>query len=321
MAMTNAQLDVINAIAQNDMPKARKAARAAVAEDTSKKNAWDCKRLARLLDPTLNPDLIKLPYKVDGILEAEYPVETFIPERYYLSPREEKLFKHIERMRRVCDELAEMRINYPNTVLLHGASGTGKTMFGRYVACMLGLPFYYLNFSRAVDSLMGKTSQNIAAAFNYICTEPCVFMMNEIDCVSIRRAGGDGGTSGEMNRVTITIMQELDRITGRQIIIGATNRLDVLDDAILRRFSKHHEVTIPQDPKEAQKVISVFLDDAGVKYDKAEILNWCAGHNDKPQAWLIGRTVEAIARSVETGDPFRVIRSDLDERSVRTNQD
>ena len=87
MAMTNAQLDVIHAIAQNDMPKARKAARAAVAEDTSKKNADDCRRLACLLDPTINPDLIKLPYKVEGILEAEHPAETFIPERYYLSPR------------------------------------------------------------------------------------------------------------------------------------------------------------------------------------------------------------------------------------------
>lgn len=75
MAMTQCQLDVIEAIAQNDMPKARKAARAAVAEDTSKKNAYDCKRFARLLDPTLNPDLIKMPYKVDGILEAEHPRE------------------------------------------------------------------------------------------------------------------------------------------------------------------------------------------------------------------------------------------------------
>lgn len=315
MAMTNAQLDVINAIAQNDMPKARKAARVAVAEDTSKKNAWDCKRLARLLDPALNPDLIKMPYKVEGILEAEHPAETFIPKRYYLSPREEMLFEHIERMRRVCDNLADMRINYPNTVLLHGTSGTGKTMFGRYVACKLDLPFYYLNFSRAVDSLMGKTSQNIAAAFDYISAEPCVFMLDEIDCVSVRRAGGDGGTSGEMNRVTITIMQELDRITGRQIIIGATNRLDVLDDAILRRFSKHHEVTIPQDPDEAQYVISALLDDAGVEYDQSEILNWCTAYTDKPQAWLIGRTIEAIARSVETGEPFSIIRSGLDDSS------
>lgn len=304
MAMTQNQLAIIEAIAQNDMPKARKAARAAVAEDTSKKNAYDCKRFARLLDPTLNPDLIKLPFKVDGIIEAEHPSETFIPERYYLSPREEKLLGHIERMRRVCDELADMRINYPNTMLLHGPSGTGKTMFGRYIACKFELPFYYLNFSRAVDSLMGKTSQNIAAAFDYIRTEPCVFMLDEIDCVSLRRQGGHGGAEGELNRVTITIMQELDRITGRQLIIGATNRLDVLDDAILRRFSRHHEVTMPKDPEEARSVVRALLDDAGVEYDPDEIFNWCAVYDGKPQAWLIGRTVEAIARSVETGEPF-----------------
>lgn len=306
MAMTSAQLDVIDAIAQNDMPKARRAARAAVSEDTSKKNAWDCKRLARLLDPTLNPDLIKLPYKVEGILEAERPDETFIPERYYLSPRERELFAHIERMRGVCDALADMRINYPNTVLLHGPSGTGKTMFGRYVACKLDLPFYYLNFSRAVDSLMGKTSQNIAAAFDYIRTEPCVFMLDEIDCVSISRSGGHGGAAGEMNRTTITIMQELDRITGRQLIVGATNRLDVLDPAILRRFSKQHEVTIPCGPEEARSVVCSLLDNAGVAYDRAEIFNWCVANDGKPQAWLIARTVEAIARSVETGRPFAI---------------
>ncbi len=306
MAMTRCQLDVIEAIAQNDMPKARKAARAAIAEDTSKKNAYDCKRFARLLDPTLNPDLIKLPYKVDGILEAEHPRETFIPERYYLSPREAELLGHIERMRGVCDQLADMRINYPNTVLLHGPSGTGKTMFGRYVACKLDLPFYYMNFSRVVDSLMGKTSQNIAAAFDYIRTEPCVFMLDEIDCVSIRRSGSEGGPDGEFNRVTITIMQELDRITGRQLIIGATNRLDVLDSAILRRFSRHHEVTMPPDPEEARSVVRALLDDAGVEYDRAEIFNWCVIHDDKPQAWLIARTIEAIARSFETGDPFTI---------------
>lgn len=304
--MTKNQLDIIEAIAQNDMPKARKAARAAVAEDTSKKNAYDCKRFARLLDPTLNPDLIKLPFKVDGILDAEHPSETFIPARYYLSPREEELFGHIERMRRVCDGLAEMRINYPNSVLLHGPSGTGKTMFGRYVACRFDLPFYYLNFSRVVDSYMGKTSQNIAAAFDYIRTEPCVFMLDEIDCVSLRRSGGHGGAEGELNRVTITIMQELDRITGRQLVIGATNRLDVLDDAILRRFSKHHEVTMPANDEEASNVVRALLDDAGVEYDRTDVYNWCVVHGDKPQAWLVGRAVEAIARSVETGNPFKL---------------
>lgn len=303
MAMTKNQLAVIEAITKNDMPAARRAARVAVAEDTSKKNEYECKRFAKLLDPVLNPDLIRLPYKVEGLLQAEHPRETFLPSRYYLSPREANLFNHISRMRNVCDALAEKRINYPNTTLLYGPSGTGKTTFGRYIACMFDLPFYYLNFSSIVDSLLGKTSENISRVFDYIRTEPCVFMLDEIDCVSTKRCNS-GGAEQEFNRVTITIMQELDKISGRQIIIGATNRIDVLDDAIIRRFSKHHEVTLPQDEIEASRVIKLLMDDINEPYDREEIIEFCRKHDGESQAWLMGRAIEALARSIDQEKPF-----------------
>ena len=61
--------------------------------------------------------------------------------------------------------------------------------------------------------------------------------------------------------MTITIMQELDKCNGHMVLIGATNRRDVLDEAILRRFSLHHEVTPPQSAEEAALVMRAFLDD------------------------------------------------------------
>ena len=74
-AMTGNQIALIQAIANNDMPKARACARACITEDSSKKNAWECKHLGRLLDPVQNPNLEKLPYKIEGMLEVENPEE------------------------------------------------------------------------------------------------------------------------------------------------------------------------------------------------------------------------------------------------------
>lgn len=299
MAMTENMIALIRAITNNDMPKARAYARCCVAEDTSKKNAYDCKVLANALDPSLNPQLEDVPIAVRGMLEVENPRETFRVPRYHLSTREAELFGYIDRMRRVCGELAQMGIRRPNTTLLHGASGTGKTSFGRYVAALFDMPFYYVNFSRLVDSLMGKTSQNIASIFDYVRTVPCVLMLDEIDTVSTRRSGGGGGSTGELNRVTVTLMQEFDKLNNNQIVIGASNRLDIIDPALLRRFARTHEITVPADAVEASRVIKLLLDDAGIAYDRDEIIAFCEAHPGKSQAWLEGVTVEEIARAIE----------------------
>ena len=297
-AMTSNQIALIRAIAQNDMSKARTYARACVAEDTTKKNEWECTRLAKLLDPAMNPDLEKLPYKIEGMLEVEHPKESFQVSRYYLSPREAELFTRIDRERKVCDELMAMRIRRTNTTLIYGESGTGKTTFGRFVAAMFGLPFYYVNFARLVDSLMGKTSQNIAAIFDYVQTTPCVLMLDEIDTVSTRRKGDGGGTGGEINRITVTLMQEFDKLQNTQIVIGATNRLDIIDRALLRRFSRVHEVLIPQGEIEASRVIKLLLDDCGIGYDRDNLIDFCMANSGRSQAWLIGKTIEEIAATL-----------------------
>lgn len=119
-ALTPNQLDMIRAIASNDMPRARKAAQAALAEDESKKNYWDVGELKRMLDPSMNPWLAEVPYEIKGLIEVERPAESFIVERYWLSPREKEAFDHIVTMQSVCGKLAQMRVSYPNSTLLYG---------------------------------------------------------------------------------------------------------------------------------------------------------------------------------------------------------
>ena len=139
---------MIEAISQNDMPRARKAARAAVANCDTKKDEWFCGRYSKLLDESINPELLQLPYNIKGMVIEENLAATFHADQYFLSDREAEIINHIERMRRIADRLAEMNINYRNATLLHGVSGTGKTMFARYVAWTFKLPFYYVNFAK-----------------------------------------------------------------------------------------------------------------------------------------------------------------------------
>ena len=105
------------------------------------------------------------------------------------------------------------------------------------IAVIEGVAIYYINFSRVIDSHLGSTGSNIAKVFDFVRYTPCVLMLDEIDTVSKRRDGGSNA-EGELSRVTVTLMQEFDKLNGHQIVIGATNLIDLIDNALLRRFSR-----------------------------------------------------------------------------------
>lgn len=263
MGLTDNQKRLIQAISQNDIQSAKKCAIACVTEDTTAKNKYFCGKYKQILESSGN-NMMELPYDLKNILCVEDVSNSFKESRYYLSDREKAVFENIVRMKKVNEKLMEMGISYLNSTLLYGESGTGKTTFGRYVAYKTGLPFCYLNFSNLVDSYMGNTSKNISKAFNYVISNPCVFMLDEIDCISIERSNSsDGGSSAEMARVTITLMQEFDKLTNDIIVLGATNRIDRIDKALLRRFTANHEV-VKFTEREKHVFAMKYLSDIGM---------------------------------------------------------
>lgn len=301
MALTENEKRLIEAVTRSDLQQAKKAALACVVDDTSKKNEYWCRKYAGLLNNT--PTFLELPSNLKYKVSCEDLSNTFLEERYFLSEREKALYEHIVKTRKANEELAKLNINYLNSILLYGPSGTGKTTFGRYVAYKMGLPFMYINFSNLIDSLMGKTSANLSLVFNFVRDNKCVFMIDEIDTISIRRAGASDGASAELARTTVTLMQELDKLSNEHIVIGATNRMDVMDEALLRRFSKKHQVDILTVEEKIQMVFQ-YLNDVGVEYSEQNVRDYCVKSEDKPQSQIINEVVENIIKSVVDGESF-----------------
>lgn len=248
--------------------------------------------------------MVELPPDVQNLLFKEDVSGTFIPERYYVSKREADLTERILRKNRSAQRLGNAGINYLNATLLYGESGTGKTQFGRYLAYTMGVPFLYFNLSRTIDSYMGGTSKNLNKGFNYIKGTPCVFMIDELDAVSTNRANGDGtGAGGEMNRITVSLMQNLDQLSSDVVLLAATNRPELVDDAVKRRFSIKHEVKIFS-PEELLQMSEHFLADVKahadfrVDYDRKDLARYCA--SGVKQSEVIDTLTESLAAAVET---------------------
>lgn len=242
MALTNNNLEMIKAVAHNDIYTARKAALASLTEDTSKKNAWAVNYYKKMLIGNASVLMSNLPVDMQTFLVGEAP-GGFDVERYYVRDAEAAVVEDVVKMKLIADEMSVRRIPYRNTVLLYGESGTGKTELGRYIAYRLNLPFFYVSFVSMIDSYMGSTAKNIHKIFEFCNSIPCVLMLDEVDCVATKRSsGGSKGPDGELERTTITIMQELDCLPNHVTLIAATNRLDMVDDAMMRRFSIRHEI-------------------------------------------------------------------------------
>lgn len=270
MGLTDSQKRLIQSISECDMQAAKKYAIACLTEDTTEKNKWFVSKYKQILMSS-GANMTELPSDLKAILFAEDVSNSFKEKRYYLSEREKEVYETIVRMKKVNEKLMEKGIPYINSTLLYGESGTGKTTFGKYVAYKLELPFVYLKFSNLIDSYMGNTSKNISKAFGYAISNPCVFMLDEIDCISIRRSeASSGGTGGEMARITITLMQEFDKLTNDIVVIGATNRKDRIDEALLNRFSLKHEVK-PFTEDEKVEMIKRYLSDVDVRISYNEL--------------------------------------------------
>ena len=137
----------------------------------------------------------------------------------------------------------EVGARIPKGVILTGAPGTGKTLLAKAVAGEAGVPFFSISGSDFVEMFVGVGASRVRDLFEDAKKNaPCIVFIDEIDAVARRRGAGMGGGHDEREQTLNQLLVEMDGFGVNEgiIVMAATNRVDILDPAILRpgRFDR-----------------------------------------------------------------------------------
>lgn len=132
----------------------------------------------------------------------------------------------------------------PNRLLIYGLPGTGKTMLARDIAARLNLPLLTVRCDTLMSSLLGQTSKNLRQVFEFASQNPCVLFMDEFDALAGAR--GNERDIGELQRVVISLLQNIDALPEDLVLIASTNHEQLLDPAVWRRFSFRLPMSLPE---------------------------------------------------------------------------
>lgn len=197
------------------------------------------------------------------------------------------------------DRLARVGAAMPSRLLTYGAPGTGKTRMARYLAAVLGLPLLTVRCDTLVSSLLGQTSRNLRRVFEFSQQKPCVLFLDEFDALAGAR--GNERDVGELQRVVISLLQNIDALPDSTILIAATNHEQLLDPAIWRRFSFRVPMPLP-DAKLRAKMWAQFLAPYGVEgIDLVDLVSASEG--------ITGANIEQVCLDTKRG----AVLSDAEE--------
>jgi len=149
----------------------------------------------------------------------------------------------------------------PKGVMLVGPPGTGKTLLAKAIAGEAGVPFFSISGSEFVEMFVGVGASRVRDLFKKAKeNSPCIIFIDEIDAVGRQRGTGIGGGNDEREQTLNQLLTEMDGFEGNTgiIVIAATNRVDVLDSALLRpgRFDRQVTVDVP-DVKGRLEILNV----------------------------------------------------------------
>ncbi|ESU19970.1 AAA ATPase central domain protein [Flavobacterium cauense R2A-7] len=158
------------------------------------------------------------------------------------------------------DVLEKYDLPVVNKMLLYGKTGCGKTMTAKAIAKKLDKKIIIVNLANIVSSKLGETAKNIEGLFKEVNYESAVLFFDEFDSLGQIR-DYDNKDNSEMKRVVNAILQLIDHFPKKSILIAATNQIQMIDEALVRRFELKLEFTLP-----SKAVLDSYYDRLLAKY-------------------------------------------------------
>ncbi|MBS0265310.1 MAG: AAA family ATPase [Planctomycetes bacterium] len=141
------------------------------------------------------------------------------------------------------DSLREHGLTPRSKLLFHGPPGCGKSLSARALGKAMGIPAYVVRFDAVIGAYLGQTALHLRQLFNFAETNPCILLLDELDALGKRR--GNPLDVGELDRVVVALLQELEHSRPQGLVIGTSNLAKHLDDALWRRFDLTLEFKTP----------------------------------------------------------------------------
>jgi len=199
-----------------------------------------------------------------------------------------------------------MGAEMPKGILLEGPPGTGKTLLAKAIAGETNSTFIAISGSEFVELFVGMGASRVRELFqNARNNNPCIIFIDEIDAVARQRGAGINMANDEREQTLNQLLYEMDGFNSNEniVVIAATNRKDVLDQAILRpgRFDRIIHIPLP-DKDSREKIIEYYLNNKNLEhnFDISSIAEMTEGFSGAQIKNLINEAIILSARNKYT---------------------
>ena len=179
--------------------------------------------------------------ELSSLLSVSYPSKRL--SDMVLAPAVLEGLKQVLKEQRYLSKLRSHGLQPRRKLLLVGPSGTGKTLTAAALAGELGIPLFVVRLDALITKFMGESAAKLRQVFDAAASTRGVYFFDEFDAIGSQR--GQANDVGEIRRVLNSFLLMIEQDESNSVIVAATNHVDVLDEALFRRFDDLIEYHIP----------------------------------------------------------------------------
>jgi SpoVK/Ycf46/Vps4 family AAA+-type ATPase len=155
-------------------------------------------------------------------------------EDVMLKPASRRELAEVVREWKYSLQLSALKIRRRNRLFFYGPPGCGKSVSAQALGHEMSLPTYVVRFDAVIGAYLGQTALHLRELFRFAEQTPCVLVFDEVDALAKKR--GNPLDVGELDRIVISFMQELEHSQAKGVIVATSNLPSHLDKAVWRRF-------------------------------------------------------------------------------------